>query len=183
MATLKDTLDILGYFRDSWGKPEEHEIRTYADGLLSAIEVWAAPAQRWPVRNQEPRTPISSQKRAIIHDRDGGACRYCGNANCQLTVDHIIPRSAFLASDLRAADRSDNLISACWPCNEAKSNYERSQRKRMGVVVACWYCVTPGYSEFDNPFGEHLPHSVDVLVWCGRCGGNSHVPAVEGWVL
>lgn len=95
-------------------------------------------------------------------------------------MDHIIPRSAFEAEHLRIADRSDNLVSACWDCNQAKSNYERTQRKRMGVVVACWYCLNPGHGEHEEAF---LPYPVDVLVYCGRCGGDSHVPAVEGWVL
>lgn len=182
MPSIEDTADLLGYFRDSWKAPEKHEFRTFAMALDSTIAALLIPWRRWPVRNSEDRTPIDSQKRAIIHQRDGGACRSCGNANCQLTVDHIIPRSAFEVGDLRIADRSDNLISACWPCNQAKSNYERSQRKRMGVVVKCWYCLNPGRGEHDDAF-DQLPYPVDVLVWCGCCGGNSHVPAVAGWVL
>ena len=180
MPMKADTPDILGYFRDSWKEPDRHEYRTYAMALDDVIATLQVPLERWPVRNREERTPIDSQKRAIIHQRDGGACRSCGNANCQLTVDHIIPRSAFEAEDLFIADRSDNLVSACWPCNQAKSNYERTQRKRMGVVVRCWYCVNPGHGEHEEAF---LPYPVDVLVYCGRCGGDSHVPAVEGWVL
>lgn len=178
MPVKTDTQDICGYFRDSWAEPvKAEEVTTYAAAVDRAIEALQTPFERWPVRNREPRTPISSQKRAIIHARDGGVCRLCYRPS-RLTVDHIIPRSAFPADKLQIADRSDNLISACWPCNEAKSNYERSQRKRMGVVVACWYCLTPPLEEW-----EDLPYPVDVLVYCGRCGGDSHVPAVQGWVL
>ncbi len=180
MPAIEDTADLLGYFRDSWKEPQHEGVRTFAMGLEDTIARLQEPLRRWPVRNREDRTPIDSQKRAIIHQRDGGACRACGNANCQLTVDHIIPRSAFESDDLRTADRSDNLVSACWPCNQAKSNYERPQRKRMGVVVRCWYCLNPGHGEGEEPF---LPYPVDVLVYCGSCGGDSHVPAVEGWVL
>lgn len=177
MPLKSETLDMLGYFRDSWADPEHDEFSTFAKSLARSIEAWETPFERWPVRNRQERMPISSQKRAIIHARDGDCCRMCGNANVMLTVDHIIPRSAFPADQLHIADRSDNLISACWPCNEAKSNYERTQRKRMGVTAACWYCVSPELEE-----GERLPYPVDVLVFCGRCGV-SHVPTIEGWVL
>lgn len=178
MPTFDDTLDIRGYFRDSWtDRFRTDEVRTYAVALAAASDTWRTRFERWPVRNREERTPISSQKRAIIHERDGGVCKFCGVA-AVLTVDHIIPRSAFPSADLHIADRSDNLISACWPCNESKSNFERHQRKRMGVVVACWYCVTPQLEEW-----EQLPYPVDQIVYCGHCGGDSHVPDVAGWVL
>jgi len=176
MPVKTDTADICGYFRESWAEPAT-ETATWAASLDRTIETWRTPFERWPVRNREPRTPTSSQKRAIIHQRDGGVCKLCYRP-ARLTVDHIIPRSAFPADKLHIADRSDNLISACWPCNEAKSNYERTQRKRMGVVAACWYCLTPPLEEW-----EHLPYPVDVSVYCRRCGGDSHVPAVEGWIL
>jgi hypothetical protein len=178
MPLKSDTRDILGYYDESWFQPNhDHAGRTFADALARAIDTWQTPHERWPVRNREDRTPISSQKRAIIHERDGGTCRLCGIAGVQLTVDHIIPRSAFPADQLHIADRSDNLMSACWPCNQDKSNYERSQRKRLGVVPACWYCVTPALDEY-----EQLPYPVTVLVFCGHCG-ISNVPAVAGWVL
>ena len=180
MPSIEDTLDIRGYFRDSWKEPKSEGIRAFAAGLDVTIARLQEPQRRWPVRNREERTPIGSQKRAIIHERDGKACRSCGNANCLLTVDHIIPRSAFEIEDLHIADRSDNLVSACWDCNRAKSNYERPQRKRMGVVVRCWYCLNPGHGPDEEAF---LPYPVDVMVYCGACGGDSHVPAVEGWVL
>lgn len=177
MPLKRETADILGYYDGSWIQPKRDVTQAYAVTLAMAIEEWATPYERWPVVNREPRTPISSQKRALIHMRDGDICRMCGIDDVILTVDHIIPRSAFRAEDLPIADRSDNLISACWPCNEAKSNYERSQRKRLGVVTACWYCKA---SELDDD--ERLPYPVDKLVFCGRCG-ISHVPEIEGWVL
>lgn len=130
--------------------------------------------RRWPVRNREPRELISSLKRALVHARDGGICRFCGVA-ALLTVDHIIPRSAFPPGDLEIADRSDNLVSACRSCNAAKSNFEYSMRKRQGVVVRCWNCRYPDWE-------DELP-PLDVLVFCGRCGSGAAVPDVYGWVL
>lgn len=178
MPLKSETTDILGYYDDSWWTPREAGVtRSFAMALADFIDRQETPLERWPRRNREERTPISSQKRAIIHERDGGICKFCGVDGVVLTVDHIIPRSAFPADQLEIADRSDNLISACWDCNHTKSNYERDQRKRLGIVVACWYCVTPELEE-----DELLPYPVDKLVFCGQCGV-SHVPAIEGWVL
>lgn len=181
MPLKSDTVDILGYYDDSWWveRPEETEIKSFAVSVQETLAAMEIPYERWPVRNREPRTPIDSQKRAIIHERDGGRCWMCGTVGHVLTVDHIIPRSAFLPEDLDAADRSDNLISACWDCNQKKSNYERHQRKRLGVVVKCWYCMNPHHGEGEDSF---LPHPVTIQVYCGRCG-ISNVPTVKGWVL
>lgn len=175
---MRTFADITAYYDASLQEPDG-AIRAISLGeLLAEIE---KPFERWPVRNREPRVPIESQKRAIIHERDGGICRLCGTGGHVLTVDHIVPRSAFEVSALAAADRSDNLVSACWDCNQRKSNYESVWTKRLGVVVACWYCQNPGYGEFDEPL-DGLPYPVTVPVFCGRCGISS-VPAVQGWVL
>lgn len=181
MPLKSETVDIRGYYDDSWWVEREPGTRTFAMVLGEILDQENVPFERWPVRNREQRTPISSQKRAIIHERDGHICRLCGTGGHVLTVDHIIPRSAFQVEELEIADRSDNLISACGPCNQAKSNYERDQRKRLGVVTRCWYCVNPGYGEHDEPL-DGLPYPITVPVFCGRCG-ISHVPEVKGWVL
>lgn len=178
MPLKSETTDILGYYDDSWWTPKTEGVtRSFAMALSDMIDRIGLPLERWPVRNREDRTPINSQKRAIIHLRDGDICKFCGTDSALLTVDHIIPRSAFPADQLEIADRSDNLISACWPCNEAKSNFERDQRKRLGVVAACWYCKAPELGD-----DGQLPCPVNTLVFCGRCGV-SHVPDIEGWVL
>lgn len=175
--TAADFRDITAYYDES-RPPAEHVHSISLGELLDRLE---EPFRRWPVRNREPRTPIDSRKRAIIHERDGGICRICGTGGHVLTVDHIIPRSAFEGSALAAADRSDNLVSACWDCNQRKSNFESIWTKRLGVVVACWYCLNPGHGEHDDAF-EEMPYPVTVPVFCGRCGISS-VPEVSGWVL
>ena len=101
--------DITGYYDDSRVQSD----RLQAISLGDILDVLDAPPVRWPVRNRAPREPISSQKRAIIHERDGGICRYCGTPDERLVLDHIVPRSAFPAHQLHIADRSDNLHSAC----------------------------------------------------------------------
>ena len=175
--TITQFADITGYYDESLPKCESLTIKTLGEILALDEE---APPVRWPVRNREPREPISSQKRAIIHERDGGICRYCGRSDQQLVLDHIIPRSTFTKGELRIADRSDNLHSACWDCNERRSNYEAVHIKRLGVTAACFYCVHPEYAEEDSEL--EMPYPVRVLVFCGRCGVST-VPAVEGWVL
>lgn len=173
--SITEFCDIAGYYDESRVMSE----RVETVSLASILAMEDEPAQRWPVRNREQREPINSQKRAIIHERDGGICRYCGTPDEQLVLDHIIPRSAFPASQLHIADRSDNLHSACWSCNERRSNYEAIHIKRLGVVVRCWYCVNP---EYDADYALELPYPVNKLVFCGRCGV-SHVPEIAGWVL
>ena len=170
MPLKSETTDILGYYDASWRRSSGNDIEPFAVALARSLEAWATPYERWPVMNLEQRTPIDSRKRAIIHLRDGDICHFCGTDNELLTVDHIIPRSAFAATDLEVADRSDNLISACWPCNEAKSNYERPQRKRLGVVPECSSCTRQ-----DEP-----AECAGVLVYCGRCGVSR---APQGWIL
>jgi hypothetical protein len=175
--SVSDFADITAYYDDSLTRSEVCQTLSLGE-ILDRIE---KPFERWPVRNREPRTVIDSRKRAIIHERDGGICRLCGTGGHVLTVDHIIPRSTFEARHLPIADRSDNLVSACWDCNQRKSNYESIWTKRLGVVVACWYCLNPGYGEYDEPL-DGLPYPVSVPVFCGRCG-ISNVPEIAGWVL
>lgn len=173
MPYMTETQTITGYY-------DQANLKRNNTNPLSLAEIFSEnlpEPKRWPVRNREERTEISAQKRAIIHDRDGGRCRYCGIENLMLTVDHIIPRSTFSSDQLHIADRSDNLISACWPCNESKSNYEHTARKTMGVTVACWDCK--------NRIPDHEPHPErprgELLAFCGRCG-ITYVPDL-GWVL
>lgn len=174
---ITEFADITGYHDESRAKPNGLECKSLAE-ILAFEET---PAVRWPVRNREPRVPIDSQKRAIIHARDGGICRYCARSDEPLVLDHIIPRSAFPPHLLHIADRSDNLHSACWGCNERRSNYEAIHVKRLGVVSACWYCAYPEYG-IDGDCDLELPYPVNKLVFCGRCGVSS-VPDIAGWVL
>ena len=163
-------IDIAGYYTNC-------RVITTADNLISIGQINAPIADegftyRWPVRNTEPRNPISSIKRAIIHERDGGACRYCSRTDQALVLDHIIPRSAFPADQLRIADRSDNLHSACWDCNTERSNFETFHGKRLGLALQCLTC-TP---DCDTETGQRIP------AYCSLCGV-SQVPEIDGWIF
>ena len=140
------------------------------------LAMLAAPPVRFPVRNREPRAPIEPLKRALIHQRDGGRCLYCGSPAYGLVLDHVIPRSSFTVADVvKIGDRSDNLQSACWDCNEHRSNFHHWLRPRPGVTPACWDCVNAGAEDVPG-----LPESVPA--YCGRCGVTSVVPDVS-WLL
>lgn len=170
MPYQNEVTDITAYAFDS-------NVAVAGD-LLERLE--STPA-RWPVRNREDREAITPLKRAIIHERDGNVCRICGTGGHVLTVDHIIPRSAFTIPQLRIADRSDNLISACWDCNQEKSNYESMQRKRIGVTAQCWDCLNA--NPFDGDWHEDHPERPEMTIqaFCGRCG-ITRVPGLN-WIL
>lgn len=56
-----------------------------------------------------------SLNRANLFRRDGYQCQYCGS-RYDLTIDHVIPRSA------NGRDTWDNLVTACQTCNTRKGN-------------------------------------------------------------
>ena len=177
---MNEVTDITAYAFESIKRQEFGDPQTLEAGMDNLVARLGIPAARWPVRNREERTPIPSQKRAIIHERDGGACRICGTGGHMLTIDHIIPRSTFTENQLHIADRSDNLISACFGCNEEKSNYEYPQDKRLGVTAACWECQNS--ISIDNEWDDDIerPH-MTIQAFCGRCG-ITRVPDLA-WVL
>lgn len=151
---------------------------TFNDEIEVTLATLAAGSVRWPVLNHEPRQPISPVKRALIHQRDGGRCIYCGSHEYGLVLDHIIPRSAFLPAEvIRIGDRSDNLQGACWADNDARSNFRRADRKRPGVTLACWDCTNDTFEPDEIPWLES-----PVLAYCGKHGGISYVPDVS-WLL
>lgn len=183
--------EMLAYYTEkpepAWDGFTDSTWRTFADIFEDFLEDARKLSQRWEVLNRAEREPIPSLKRALIHERDGGACTYCETSGHVLTVDHIIPRSAFQERHLSIADRSDNLVSACWPCNERKSNFYRARNKRPGVTPACWECLNPGPDPEEDPegydeWGERASVNRNHLVFCGRCGMGGSVPDVS-WVL
>lgn len=180
MPRMSDTTDILGYMNESEAQHDHITARSLGE-ILDEPEL---PRLRWPVRNLEERTPIEPLKRALIHERDGNICRHCGDMHQRgrLVLDHIIPRSAFPPDQLHIADRSDNLISSCWPCNEHKSNYEDDHRKRPGVTAMCWGCQNPELNREDmEPEELELVPELRVIAFCGRCGFTT-VPDLS-WIL
>lgn len=71
---------------------------------------------------QPPAAAVKRGLRFRILARDDFTCQYCGRAAPQvkLEVDHIIPRSR------GGANTADNLITACFDCNQGKKAMELS---------------------------------------------------------
>ncbi|WP_181421649.1 HNH endonuclease [Curtobacterium sp. MCBD17_030] len=131
--------------------------------------------QRAPIRNREPRARLGGHKWHLIYERDGGACWMCGHHVDKGTgeVDHLQPRSSFTPDQLRRADRSDNLRTACVDCNQQKSNYVYAWApETIGVTAMCWDCQHPESTEYVE---------MTVPAYCGRCG-HTWVPN-ESWLL
>lgn len=65
---------------------------------------------------------------AFVFWRDEGRCRYCGDALQRrlATVDHLIPRSR------GGPDVAENLVIACYDCNQRKANALISE---VGMVL------------------------------------------------
>ena len=57
-----------------------------------------------------------SLTRKNIFIRDNYVCQYCNKGNCQLTIDHVIPKYK------GGTDHWENLVSACNSCNLIKGN-------------------------------------------------------------
>ena len=64
-----------------------------------------------------PRQNRAVSRKGILL-RDGNACQYCGARlpSGSLTLDHVMPRSR------RGANTWENLVAACFPCNNRKRN-------------------------------------------------------------
>ena len=54
--------------------------------------------------------------RKNVIERDNHICQYCGASKIPLTIDHVIPKAR------GGADKWENLVTACRPCNQKKSD-------------------------------------------------------------
>jgi len=54
--------------------------------------------------------------RKNVFQRDQNCCKYCGQKNKKLSIDHVIPRSR------GGTDNWENVITACLQCNVRKGN-------------------------------------------------------------
>lgn len=87
------------------------------------------------------RTPITPRVRFEILKRDGFACQFCGMKapEAYLQVDHIVPVA------MGGTDDPNNLIAACWSCNNGKRAIPLSpERQDLSASILPWrpagYC-------------------------------------------
>lgn len=92
---------------------------SYNAGVVAA---GLMPNTRLPAKYFEPngsRRIVPAKLRFEVLKRDNFTCRYCGGKpedGYALHVDHIIPYSK------GGETKMDNLITACWLCNEGKGS-------------------------------------------------------------
>ena len=110
------------------------------------------------------REPIHPVVRKLVYARDGYRCRWCGSSE-RLTLDHVVPWSA------GGSDRSDNLRTLCWECNEDRSNFRTDSdvARPVGVTDLCLPCWLPHLYADEVP-ADDCPH---IPVYCGQCSAVS----------
>lgn len=113
------------------------EIASLADGLAS-LGLSTDAQKRYPVHRTKrtaQREHIPAKDRKYVYERDGFRCVRC-NSDTNLTLDHIKPWSAL------GSDHVDNLRTLCWPCNEARSNFQGidDDWKPLPLTFACINC-------------------------------------------
>ncbi len=104
-----------------------------------------------------PRLPIHLTKREVFR-RDNYVCQYCGKANIQLTIDHVVPRH------LGGLHTWNNVVTACPRCNHLKGGktLEEARMQLISVPKAPPSSATYRY-------GRHLADN------------NEWRPYVENW--
>jgi hypothetical protein len=140
---------------------------------------------RYPVIRSGEREPIDPYKRRLIFIRDGYTCQWCGlhvepdtpAPGKDLVLDHVIPWSA------GGSDRSDNLRTLCYRCNEDRSNYvDLNPPRLIGVAADCYWCAER-QGEIPSLLIGVPPSQLDrIPAFCGRCSATSWVPT-EGWLM
>lgn len=89
---------------------------------MTTEEAVALLEERWALmwkRKAYTSALVATGIRFRVFDRDGFRCRYCGRAaedGAVLEADHVTPRSK------GGPDTMDNLVTACWECNNGKSS-------------------------------------------------------------
>lgn len=95
------------YFIDPFGKTPFF----YCLGCIEKVKVEDLP---------EPKSSKGLTLRFKVLARDGFRCVYCGRSpsedGVKLEVDHVFPKSK------GGTDSMDNLVTACWECNQGKKD-------------------------------------------------------------
>jgi hypothetical protein len=95
------------------------------------------------VAGRDPRRAATPEERAIVLERDGHRCRYCGagGPGATLHVDHVVAWSHGGPSDL------SNFVTLCDDCNNRKS-------AKSDHVARAEYQQRSGFVPLDQHPGE-----------------------------
>jgi 5-methylcytosine-specific restriction endonuclease McrA len=110
----------------SWEKAIEYlwkgtveVLEEYDDWTVrSPSRIWKVPAVVRFLQGALGRKRGVRFSRENVYTRDKGRCQYCGVAvpRLEMTFDHVVPRA------LGGKTRWENVVVACWPCNQKKQN-------------------------------------------------------------
>lgn len=99
-----------------------------------------------------------STKRALIFDKSGGRCWYCGSVAEQ--VDHVNPVI------LGGKDNIDNLVPVCKWCNKSKRGYPLEVwRQRLALKMGIAFT-----EEQKNYWGKNIPADHKYIFFFEREG-------------
>jgi len=110
------------------------------------------------------KKPVGSVKRGVkfsrinVFTRDGFRCQYCGDKKrmSELNYDHVVPR------DKGGRTEWDNIVTACYPCNDRKRNRTPEQ---AGMKLARRPVKPQTLPLVSMPMDRHgIP-----AVWAGYC--------------
>lgn len=130
-------------------KDRAEVLEEYVQAVHPGVQMPAVVRLRENIVRTRQRVKFS---RANVLMRDRSRCQYCGrqlSAN-QLTFDHVVPRSQ------GGKTVWENIVMACWPCNDAKRNrtpVQADMRLLHKPVRPTW---VPHYNpKLRSP--EHIP--------------------------
>jgi len=119
-------------------KPKEGE-----DTLLTAHRAFRAPVVIMLTKfNKLPHHKVSFSRKTLWR-RDDFQCQYCGARDCELTIDHITPKSK------GGVTCWENCCLACVKCNTKKSN-RTLKEAGMKFFYPDFKPTKPKYNFFKN---------------------------------
>ena len=164
LLKIGNTIQLVGAVYEGEGQtllcffPGDHDTQSVLNRLDMTPEEWEKFIRQTDIMETEilQRAPDGTLAKAIfrksqrqieavvswkVFKRDGYRCRYCGNDNIPLTVDHLI------LWEEGGPSIEANLVSACKKCNRVRGNtpyekwlqhahYRQSSQKLTGEVRA-----------------------------------------------
>jgi hypothetical protein len=84
------------------------------------------------------RMAFSKKTKDAVKQKCGGRCAYCGRVSDKLCIDHVHPveRGHLLLREGKDVHHIDNLMPACFSCNNYKSSYDlEGFRRELGEQI------------------------------------------------
>ena len=111
-----------------------------------------------PVKRPRPRVRLTRNE---VFARDHQRCQYCGKADDQLTLDHVMPRHR------GGGHEWENLVAACQACNHRKGGRTPSEAHMRLLQEPVRPTATPAalFGQYLERYQEWQPF---VIGWLDR---------------